>query len=176
MVCRDATAFPSVQVMIMMRTVIYSYCLAAAAAAATVFTAAVSASAVAAASNGECREGRLPLLKTGVHVFYYLWYDGPFLADRSRKERKYGHWNHKVLPHWTKAIAEKQSPPAGFTYDPEDPRVGAHSPFCPLRGFYSSGDRELIAQHFEEIGRHAKARTVVVSSLSFFFMLALLCS
>lgn len=76
-----------------------------------------------------------------VHAFYYLWY------GNVAHDGKWSHWNHEILPHWTEAV-NRQYPQIGTYFAaPED----IHSPFYPLRGPYSSQDRDIIREHFNDM-------------------------
>ena len=46
----------------------------------------------AAAARAEC------VVKKQTHAFYYLWYGTP------TTDGKWLHWDHAVLPHWTKKV------------------------------------------------------------------------
>lgn len=89
-----------------------------------------------------------------VHIFYYLWYGNPKINGA------YTHWNHEVLPHWDErtnarflTIGSRFKPPERL-----------HSPFYPYRGPYSSTNRTLIKEHFDEI--YKTGASVIVASWS----------
>ena len=57
-----------------------------------------------------------------VHVAFYLWYGTPTV------DKKWLHWNHPTLPHWTEKMNKKYPPNKPFT-PPDEP----HSPYYPER-------------------------------------------
>eukprot|EP00940_MAST-03C_sp_MAST-3C-sp2_P002144 g2144.t1 len=77
-----------------------------------------------------------------VHAFFYLWY---YSGDDGAK---YAHWNHEVLPHWTKKVNEKFASIVGDRFHPPQE---IHSPFYPASGLYSSGDPSTIRRQFREM-------------------------
>lgn len=87
-----------------------------------------------------------------VHAFYYLWYGTP------EHDGEWKHWNHEVLPHWTKSVNDRY-PEIGSRFTPPH-RI--HSPFYPLSGPYSSQDESVIRHHFYLM--HASGIDVVVLS------------
>jgi len=87
-----------------------------------------------------------------VHAFFYLWYGEP------KTDGRYLHWNHEVLPHWTKAVNDKY-PDIGSVFEPPK---SIHSTYYPLRGCYSSKNVETLTSQFTEM-KHAGIGVVVVS-------------
>ena len=61
---------------------------------------ATAAAAAAAPPVVSFAEGR------AVHAFFYLWYGTP------EQDGEWRHWDHSVLPHWTKSV-QAQFPPEG---------------------------------------------------------------
>ena len=59
-----------------------------------------------------------------VHIFYYPWYANP------KHDKRYLHWNHQYLPHWSPDIAKLY--PQGAHKPPDD--IGAN--FYPALGAY----------------------------------------
>lgn len=90
--------------------------------------------------------------KREVHAFYYLWYGTP------EYDGEWRHWNHEVLPHWTKSINDRY-PEIGSRFTPPH---HLHSPFYPLYGPYSSQDESTIRHHFHLM--HANGIDVAVLS------------
>ena len=76
----------------------------------------------------------------GVVAFYYLWYGTP------GTDGKYQHWDHEVLPHWTKAENERHRH-IGERHKPPD---DIHAPFYPARGLYSSADPDVLDAQMAE--------------------------
>jgi len=87
--------------------------------------------------------GAIPLLRSEVHSFFYLWYGEPSI------DGAYKHWNHEVLPHWTAHVNEK-FPQVGQRFEP--PRL-LHSPFYPLHGPYSSRDSAVVKRQIDDMVR-----------------------
>nr|CAG4718666.1 unnamed protein product [Naegleria fowleri] len=88
------------------------------------------------------------------HIFYYAWY-------RNEKiDGKYEHWNHKVLPHWTKHTNDQYNHLIGKPHDPRKMELATN--FFPSRGAYSSTDRETVLEQFKEI-RKANVHVIVLS-------------
>lgn len=87
-----------------------------------------------------------------IHTFYYLWYGSEDI------DGQYSHWNHEVLPHWTPSI-NNHYPQVGRRFEPP---IHTHSPFYPTRGPYSSRDRKIIEEHFNDL-RASKIGVIVLS-------------
>ncbi|XP_078618361.1 glycoprotein endo-alpha-1,2-mannosidase-like [Branchiostoma floridae x Branchiostoma japonicum] len=85
-----------------------------------------------------------------LHVFYYPWYGNP------EHNGKYLHWNHNLIPHWSKQEAKKW--PTGRHEPPDD--VGAN--FYPSLGAYSSSDPAVIEHHMQQM-RYAGIGVFAVS-------------
>lgn len=83
-----------------------------------------------------------------VHIFYYIWY------QNVQHDKKYEHWNHRVLPHWQETT-NKMYPQINTKFDPEQDDIGAN--FYPTRGTYSSNDKQTILAQFEEMKNKANA-------------------
>jgi len=81
----------------------------------------------------------LPAPNYNVHVFYYPWYGNPTV------DRRYLHWNHRILPHWKSEFAARY--PTGRHSPPDD--LG--SSFYPRLGPYSSRDPAVIDDHMRQI-------------------------
>jgi glycoprotein endo-alpha-1,2-mannosidase len=47
-----------------------------------------------------------------VHAFYYLWYGVPAV------DGKWLHWDHKVLPHWDRAVKDKHAHLDDYRFEP----------------------------------------------------------
>ena len=89
------------------------------------------------------------------HIFYYSWWgtpDGPL-------EKRYAHWNHDVLPHWTKEVNDRFKHVIGTLHQPPED-LGTN--FYPQGGPYSSSSPATIARHMKEI-RSAGIGVVVLS-------------
>ena len=76
-----------------------------------------------------------------VHVFYYPWYGNPDVDPDG-----WNHWDHTILPHWNAQTREQY--PHGKKYKPPED-IGAV--FYPLRGPYSSADKRIVQEHFQEL-------------------------
>ncbi|EFN55571.1 hypothetical protein CHLNCDRAFT_134058 [Chlorella variabilis] len=70
-----------------------------------------------------------------------------FLYGTPEFDGAYRHWDHQVLPHWTKAV-NQQHPTVGTRFRP--PRE-LHSPFYPLVGPYSSSDPATVRRQLLEL-------------------------
>jgi glycoprotein endo-alpha-1,2-mannosidase len=81
-------------------------------------------------------------LLSNVLAFHYLWYGEPATDGR------WLHWNHSVLPHWTKEV-QARYPHAAFL-----PPHDIHAPFYPGRGPYSSRDPTILAEHMMDMATH----------------------
>ena len=90
-----------------------------------------------------------------VHIFYYAWY------RNIKHDNKYEHWNHKVLPHWTKSTNDKYANLIDKSHDPD--RYELATNFYPSRGPYSSIDRSVVMEHFLEIKKQTGIHVVVLS-------------
>eukprot|EP00960_Hanusia_phi_P034228 750930-Hanusia_phi.AAC.2 len=75
-----------------------------------------------------------------VHAFFYLWYGTP------EADGQWQHWNHEVLPHWDPT--RRNGFPSKFRFKPPE---DVHSPFYPLRGCYSSRNKDVIMQQMQEL-------------------------
>ena len=94
----------------------------------------------------------LPVVAPHVHAFFYLWYGNP------QTDGRYLHWDHEVLPHWTKATRDRY--PHGHKHNVEAGEI--HSPFFPARGTYSSNDAATLDDQMRELKR-AGIGTVILS-------------
>ena len=92
----------------------------------------------------------------GQNCYIYIagcrWYGEP-ATDGDWK-----HWNHEVLPHWTRHVNEKY-PSIGSYFTPPQ---NIHSPFYPLLYPYSSSDKTVIKKHLEWM-KDAHIEVVVMS-------------
>ena len=70
----------------------------------------------AAAARAEC------VVKRQTHAFYYLWYGTP------TTDGKWLHWDHAVLPHWTKKVRAQYKHLENYTHEPP---TRLHAPFYP---------------------------------------------
>ena len=96
----------------------------------------------AAAARAEC------VVKKQTHAFYYLWYGTP------ATDGKWLHWDHAVLPHWTKKVRAQYKHLENYTHEPP---TRLHAPFYPAAGPYSSSDRQLL-DAFRSCATPASAR------------------
>ena len=74
-----------------------------------------------------------------VHTFYYNWY------GNVKYDKKFRHWNHQIMPHWSDTTWNKLPNYNGF----DD--IGAN--FSPSLGTYSSNNPELIKDHMIMISK-----------------------
>jgi glycoprotein endo-alpha-1,2-mannosidase len=86
-------------------------------------------------------------------VFYYIWYQNPTV------DKKFEHWNHKVLPHWTDSV-NKKYPNIGVNFDASKDSIGAN--YFPKRGLYSSNSENVVIDHFLDM-YHNGIGTAIVS-------------
>ena len=86
--------------------------------------------------------------KDKFHIFYYNWYGSPKI------DKKYFHWNHDILPHWS----DKTWDNAGSFLGGND--IGAN--FYPQLECYSSNDSTIISEHFKMI-KNAGVGVCVIS-------------
>jgi len=75
-----------------------------------------------------------------VAAFFYLWYGVPL------HDGKYLHWDHAILPHWTKAV-NAQYPSIGTRHDAANGQL--HSRFYPQGGAYSSRHPATLDRQFD---------------------------
>ena len=101
----------------------------------------------AAAARAEC------VVKKQTHAFYYLWYGTP------TTDGKWLHWDHAVLPHWTKKVRAQYKHLENYTHEPP---TRLHAPFYPAAGPYSSSDPQLLDAHFSQL-RDAGVDAAVLS-------------
>ena len=90
-----------------------------------------------------------------VHIFFYSWWGTP----SGPIEKTYAHWNHAVLPHWSKQVNEGMKELIGKVYSPPE-EIGAN--FYPQGGPYSSSDPVVIERHAREM-RKAGTNVVILS-------------
>ena len=102
----------------------------------------------AAAASAEC------VVKKQTHAFYYLWYGTP------TTDGKWLHWDHAVLPHWTKKVRRQYKHLENYTHEPPS---RLHAPFYPAAGPYSSSDPQLLDAHFSQL-RDAGVRPRLVAT------------
>ena len=100
-----------------------------------------------AAARAEC------VVKKQTHAFYYLWYGTP------TTDGKWLHWDHAVLPHWTKKVRAQYKHLENYTHEPP---TRLHAPFYPAAGPYSSSDPQLLDAHFSQL-RDAGVDAAVLS-------------
>jgi len=86
-----------------------------------------------------------------IHVAFYLWYGTPAL------DRRWVHWDHPTLPHWTGAV-NKVHPPHLLHTPPDKP----HSTYYPNRDLYSSSDEGVLHDQMHEL-RAAGVDSVMLS-------------
>ncbi|EFC49314.1 hypothetical protein NAEGRDRAFT_62591 [Naegleria gruberi] len=89
------------------------------------------------------------------HIFYYAWY------KNEKHDKKYEHWNHKVLPHWTASTNEQYKHLVGKEHDPKLKQLATN--FYPSRGAYSSTDKDVVMEQFLEIKNKANVHVIVLS-------------